>query len=139
MTRPRLLIFAVLLCLCAMQAPLADVGSPLAIAPATTRVGLVKVILEVEALELRDNRLQGTYSIRVPMLPVLNDRGRIDLELDGPLDRTIAGSGEIRGSGHSELDGRVHPVICEFGENGQLRLIIDTGKRVLKFKSRLAG
>jgi len=128
-----------LLCLVALKAPLAEPGSLLSIAPATTRVGMVKVVLEVDQLELRDNRLQGTYNIRVPMLPVLNDRGRIDLELDAPLDKTIAGLGEIRGSGHSELDGRIHAVICEFGENGDLRLIIDTGKRVLKFNSHLDG
>ena len=107
----------------------------LRIAPARTRVGLARVTLEISALRLAGDRLLGTYEVKVPLAPMMNDRGHIDLSVGDSLTRIMAERGIVRGTGHSVLDGRDHPITCRFGPERTVAITVDTGRRVLAFKT----
>lgn len=102
-----------------------------------TRVGFAKVILDVEGLSISRDRVEGTYAIRIPLAPMMNDYGRISLELNEPLEQAIALGRVLRGSGLSVEDGRVHGIECAFGPDGTVKITVTTPDRVLAFNSRV--
>ena len=110
--------------------------APIRVEPCKTRIGIARVHLMLSDLRLSGDRLLGDYRIKIPLAPVLNDRGTIEIGLDRPLSQIIASRGTVAGRGHSLLDGRTHPVVCEFGSAGDVKITIDTGDRILAFKTR---
>lgn len=120
---------------CASLAAPASAAALLSIEPARTRVGLARVKLEIRDLAVAGDRLRGTYEVKIPLAPGLNDRGLIDIDLQGQLDNILARRGTVNGTGHSALDGRSHPILCEFGPDRTILITIDTGDRVLAFKT----
>jgi hypothetical protein len=111
-------------------------SEPLRIEPASTRVGVARVSLEISDLRLAGDRLHGTYRVRVPLAPAMNDRGSIEIDLEDSLGRTLAGLGTVAGVGRSALDGRDHLVTCHFGPDRRVDIVIDTGDRILTFRTR---
>lgn len=102
-----------------------------------TRVGLAKVILDVEGLSISRDRVEGTYAIRIPLAPMMNDYGRISLKLNEPMEQVIALGRVLRGSGLSVEDGRVHGIECAFRPDGTVKITVTTPDRVLAFNSRV--
>ena len=105
--------------------------------PAKTRVGLARVNLQVSDLHLTGaDTIVGTYEIKIPLAPWRNDRGEISLQVLGSLELLATGGGTMSGSGHSELDGRTHPIVCEFETDGFVQIHVATPDRDLEFRTR---
>lgn len=86
--------------------------------------------------------LTGTYRIRVPLRPSKNEEGGMILPLEKSFKSYAEEGGTIVGTGknfqHPEAERTItcqiipHP---KLSRNGVLRLEIDTGNRVMKFKT----
>jgi hypothetical protein len=112
-------------------------GTAVLLEPAKTRVGLARVKLRVAELRLTDvETLSGTYEIKVPLAPWRNDRGEITLHAPESLERLTVEGGQMRGKGYSELDGRTHEIVCEFGREGAVRILVSTPDGELDFRTR---
>jgi hypothetical protein len=120
----------------ALLYPATALSRALEIEPARTRVGLARVHLEIDDLQIRDSKLIGTYEIRIPLFPSKDDRGDIEIGLPSPLDQVIAAGGTLEGSGRSVLDGRTHSVTCAFSGRKKVQIVVDTGTRILEFETR---
>ena len=127
---------AILFLLLPVGRPAGATETVIRIEPCKTRVGIARVHLELSDLRLAGGRLLGDYRIKIPLAPVLNDRGTIEIGLDRPLAQVIANRGTVLGWSHSVLDGRTHPVVCEFGSSHNVKITIDTGNRILSFNTR---
>jgi len=105
--------------------------------PARTRVGIARINLQVQDLRLESaGTIVGTYELKIPLAPWRNDRGAISLRATESLEQLTVGGGTMSGSGHSELDGRTHPIVCEFEPGGFVGIQIATPERDLKFRTR---
>ncbi len=104
--------------------------------PTRTRVGIAKVKLDVSQLDIVDDRITGDYRIEVPLAPMLNDRGTIDLALEERAERLLTDGGTVTGTGTSAEDGRIHPVVCTFFDDGEVTITIQTDRRKLSFHTR---
>ncbi len=104
--------------------------------PTRTRVGIAKVKLEVSELDIVDDRITGDYRIEVPLAPMLNDRGIIELALEERAERLLTEGGTVTGTGTSAEDGRSHPVVCTFSGDGEVNITIQTDRRKLSFHTR---
>ena len=104
--------------------------------PAKTRVGVAKVKLLVHDLRrTAEDTMEGTYELRIPIAPWMNDRGEIRLSAPGSLDSQMTDGGELSGSGHSLLDGRTHAIVCRFGPAGTVEITVATPERELAFQT----
>jgi hypothetical protein len=107
------------------------------LAPAKTRVGLARVNLEVRDLRLAaTDTIVGTYEITVPLAPWKNDRGAVSLRAEESLERLTTDGGTLSGSGHSEMDGRNHSIVCRFETDGFVAIHVTTPDRELRFRTR---
>jgi len=129
-------LFVLLVALASVPAATGWSGS-MSMEPAKTRVGMAKIKLHVRDLHrTAEDTMQGTYELRIPLAPWMNDRGEIQLRASGSLDRQMIDGGELSGSGHSELDGRTHPIVCRFGPGGTVEITVATPERELAFHTR---
>ena len=125
------------LCLLSLPAGGAMTLEAVVMEPAKTRVGLARVNLHVLDLHLADGEtIVGTYEIKIPLAPWMNDRGAIRLRTPGPIGGFMTAGATISGSGHSELDGRTHPIVCQFGSDGTVDIHVATDERDLYFQTR---
>jgi hypothetical protein len=112
------------------------------VSDSTTYVNLAKVNLSVGTMSFDDGKLLGTYSIQVPMLKSKSETGRIVLSLLQGVDVYARDGGSISGEGIVEgnqgerrkIDVHFSPCDSETKE-GRIDLKIDTGARILEFKS----
>jgi hypothetical protein len=112
-------------------------AGPIELASATTRVGPVKVALQVDDLTLDSGALVGRYRLKIPMFPPMNDRGVLRLPLSVSIERLVATGGRILGSGYSVEDGRTHAITCDVEPGGAVTITVDTGDRILSFQSQI--
>lgn len=136
MVKRRLPVLALLL-LCCWVSVQANSNSGIRMDASRTRVGLARVTLQVADLMLDGNLLLGTYELKIPLAPMLNDRGTIQLPGVESLERLIRLGGRVTGSGSSSEDGRTHRVIANFQPGGRVDIMIDTGSRRLAFETRV--
>ncbi len=104
------------------------------IAPAHTRIGIARVVLNIDPLIFTDEGLVGNYAIRIPLAPFMNDSGKIEIPMTDPSDILIPGS-TIHGTASSREDGRVHEVTCTFKSSKKVRIVVTTPDRVLSFET----
>jgi len=107
----------------------------LSIQPARTRIGIAKVILQIDRLTVSNHSLDGDYFIRIPMAPFMDDRGSIHITLDQPLESAVTSGKTLTGSASSREDGRTHPVACTFLKNRKISIVVTTPSRVLSFQA----
>ncbi|WOO40991.1 hypothetical protein [Rubellicoccus peritrichatus] len=117
----------------------------LKIADASTWVSIAKVNLKITELHLEEGRLTGSYDMKVPMFSDNNEVGRLDLTFAKQISELRQDGGMMKGIGvkADEAD-ECREVSCEIfpsaknKDKGRIVLIIDTGDRILKFKSTYA-
>jgi hypothetical protein len=115
---------------------------------AVTYVNLAKVNLSVGKMSFDEGKLLGTYSIEVPLMKSKSENGQIVLSLLQGVEVYARDGGSISGEGivageqdeRRKIDVRFSPCNNETNE-GRIDLTIDTGTRILEFKStyRLSG
>lgn len=113
-------------------------GRLLHIEPSSTRAGIARVHLELEGLRQNGETLEGTYQIRVPLLPWEDDTGQVVLHAPASLDHLGEGVTTMSGSAVS-LTGQVNDVVARVLPGGVVRIRIDTPRRTLTFTSRLVA
>lgn len=107
-----------------------------------TYVRLAKVNLTVGKMTQTKGNLLGTYSINVPILKSQCETGRIVLPLLKDVSDYAQSGGSLSGKGTAEgkkdasrkIEARFGPYNHEAKE-GHIQLTIDTGERILEFKS----
>ncbi len=112
------------------------------VADAVTYVNLAKVNLTVGKMTPAEGNLLGTYWIKVPLLKSQSETGRIVLPMLKDVDDYVRSGGSLSGkgtaegkeNGHRKIDARFGPYDHEAKE-GLIELTIDTGARILVFKS----
>ncbi len=114
-------------------------GAPLRLLPAKTWVGIARVVLEVDDLELSGAELVGRYRIRVPFAPHQDDAGLIRIRSREPWGEIMAEGGRMTGSVKSDYNGKTHAVECELEPDGDVRIVVTTDRRVLSFDTRFDG
>ncbi|MDH3627244.1 MAG: hypothetical protein OEV00_03480 [Acidobacteriota bacterium] len=112
-----------------------DLADTLSIDRCKTRIGLARVVLEVTGVKVLADRIEADYRIKIPLLPLLNDRGSLRIDLPGPLDEVIRDQVPLVGLGNSVEDGRQHRINAALRPGGQLEIQVDTGDRVLDFRT----
>ncbi len=127
-------LFAVI-ALIAAAGPAGALSRGLQVKPAKTRIGIAKVILQIDELSLTDDGLVGEYEIRIPLAPFMDDRGSIRLEVDGSLQEAVLPGSLLLGSASSMEDGRVHHVACTFLKGDRVNIVVTTPSRVLDFEA----
>jgi len=106
----------------------------LVIERARTRVGIARVILNIEPLILTDEGLVGAYAIRVPLAPFMDDFGTIEIPMDSLHEALVPGN-TVHGTASSREDGRIHDVACTFKESKKVRIVVTTPNRMLSFEA----
>jgi hypothetical protein len=112
------------------------------VADAVTYVNVAKVNLTVGKMSFDGGKLLGTYAIQVPLMKSKGENGRIVLPLLQGVEDYARDGGSISGEGIVEgkqderrrIDVRFSPCDDETQE-GRIDLTIDTGARILQFKS----
>ncbi len=132
-----------LLGICGLQNLSADEGAiSVKVADAVTYVNMAKVNLSVGTMTPSNGKLLGTYTINVPMAKSQAETGQIVLPLQKGVDEYTLNGGSI--SGKCTAEGKEQPhrtVEARFGaydrgtKQGTLELTINTGVRILEFKS----
>lgn len=128
---------AVVLCLLLMVSPLlaGPAGEILSIERCKTRVGLASVILEVTNVRVLADRIEAAYQVKIPLLPILNDRGQLRIDLPLPLDEIIRNRVPLVGQGNS-VDGNLqHRIYAALLPDGKMEIRIETGSRILDFRT----
>jgi hypothetical protein len=110
----------------------------LEIAPTKTWVGFARVHLEIEDLRQTGEILEGTYQIRVPLLPQQNDTGRLLLRAPDSIDELVNSKATVTGRAVSS-SGQVNDVLVLMRPNGVIQIRVITPQRTLRFKSRYAS
>lgn len=128
------LIFCAALAL-ATAMPAGALSNGLQVQPAKTRIGIAKVILQIDALSLAGTDLVGEYKIRIPLAPFMDDHGSIRFDLDRPLREAVLPGSTIHGAASSLENGRVHPVECTFLQGEKVNIVVTTADRVLTFQA----
>jgi hypothetical protein len=126
-------LFAVIALIAA--GPAGALSSGLQVKQAKTRIGIAKVILQIDGLNLTGSDLVGDYRIRIPLAPFMDDRGSIRIEVDGSLQEAVLPGSILLGSASSEEDGRVHHVACTFLKGARVNIVVTTPSRVLDFEA----
>ncbi len=106
----------------------------LVVEPAYTRIGIARVVLNIDPLTFTEEGLVGKYAIRIPLAPFMNDSGKIEIPMTDLNDTLVPGS-TIHGIASSREDGRVHDVECTFKSARKVRIVITTPDRVLSFET----
>lgn len=130
--RKRIFVFG--LCL-ALASSISATTRSVVVEPAKTRVGLARVLLDMEPLVLTDEGLLGAYSLRVPLAPFMDDSGTVEIPLTEKLSEIIEPGKTLLGTATSRKNGRIHEVACTFEKAGQVQIVVTTQKRVLKFEA----
>lgn len=115
--------------------PLPSLPFKLEFGKAKTRVGIAQVTLHVSRLTVLTDRIVGHYELKIPLAPMMNDRGTVEIMLDQPLDRAIDAGKALEGRGDSSEDGRRHGIRCALRKDGKAEIRVDTGDRVLDFRA----
>ena len=115
--------------------PAGALSNGLQVQPAKTRIGIAKVILKIDALNLAGDDLVGEYKIRIPLAPFMDDHGSIRFNLDRPLHEAVLPGSTILGTASSLEDGRVHPVECTFLQGERVNIAVTTNDRILRFQA----
>lgn len=105
--------------------------------PASTWVGLARVHLEIDDLHREGDLLEGNYSIRVPLAPRQNDKGRIELNAPASVAELFGNESTVLGKAVSTT-GQVHEIVARIRPNGTVRIDVTTPDRTLRFKSRFS-
>ena len=126
-------ILALSLCLALVSSVSATTTRSVVVEPARTRVGIAKVMLSMEPLVLTNDGLLGDYTVRVPLAPFMDDAGTVEIPLTTKLSEVIEPGRTLLGTATSSKSGRVHGIACTFKKAGQVRIVVTTHKRVLKF------
>jgi len=110
---------------------------------AVTRVMVARVHLSVGDLILKDGELVGSYAIEVPLKRSKDETGRLSLQLEDSFINYMKRGGTLQGVGRSDkVTNGERGIVCEVIPSqddplrGELRLHIDTGNRVMHFKTR---
>ena len=128
---------AIMLCLLLAISPLAagPIGEILSIDRCKTRVGLARVVLEVTNVKVLADRIEAAYLVKIPMLPILNDRGLLRIDLPLPLDQIIRDRVPLSGQGNSTDGGIQHQIHAELLPDGKMEIRIENDHRVLDFST----
>lgn len=109
----------------------------------STRVGLARVNLKMTDMKWVGDRLIGHYDLQVPLLASKNEVGKFNLLAENDIDSMRGQGGKLEGIGIKDFDSDRHrrvkgEVIPDRNEpdRGVLLLSIDTGTRVLNFRTR---
>ncbi len=139
-----LLIFLTAFNLSAKGSAQTDTGEvTFRIEDAHTRVGWVRVNLIMSELKWVGDRMIGNYDIQVPLFSSKNEVGKFDLHAETDIGRLRTGGGKLEGLGIKDFDsGRTRQIKGEVipdshkPDSGVLLLSIDTGNRILHFRTR---
>lgn len=107
------------------------------------------MVLNVEEVEILGDRIRGRYELRIPLAPMMNDRGTLEIRLPEraadasgaaeatltALRRAIVGRLPLTGRGDSVEDGRRHGIRCSMTPEGLIDIVVDTGDRILSFRT----
>jgi hypothetical protein len=126
---------AAILALTTFLAPSLIATPAVRIDPAKTWVGMARVHLTVTDLQLSEDRLDGAYGIRVPILPGKNDTGTLRLHAPKTIDEISRLGGELTGTARS-VSGEVREVSCAIEPGGEMRIDIALESRTVSFKTR---
>jgi hypothetical protein len=132
--RLRSLLLALILCLMAVSTVGAAVRG-LKVERAKTRIGIARVVLNIDHLTLTDQGLSGDYAIRIPLAPFMDDSGTIRIPVVDKLKDAVTPGNTLRGTASSNEDGRTHEVACTFTDNQKVRIVVTTPDRVLSFEA----
>ena len=130
----RSLNFVLILCLLAVSTTAATVRG-IKVERAKTRVGIARVVLNIDHLTLTEQGLKGDYAIRIPMAPFMDDFGTIRIPVTQKLQEAISPGNTLHGTASSREDGRTHEVACTFQDSKKLRIVVTTPDRVLSFEA----
>ena len=119
----------------ATAGPAGALSRGLLVQTAKTRIGIAKVILEIDELSLTENGLIGEYEIRIPLAPFMDDHGSILIDMEQPLVDAVNPGNTLTGSASSVEDGRVHDVACTFLAGERVSIVVTTTERVLSFEA----
>jgi len=118
----------------AAGSPIEAPSALIRIEPSQTWVGIARVHLDVGELRLANGKLEGDYSIRVPLRPSKNDTGRIHLAAP-PWEQIRPGTA-LYGHANSTEDGKRRGIVCSVESDAKIVIEITTDERVLSFHSR---
>jgi len=121
---------------CVSATPLGAAPQALRLAPSKTWVGIARVYLEVDDLELSGRELRGRYRIRVPLRPSENDEGVINLGKLDSVDGIRSAGGTLVGAARS-LYGKVHTLSCRVLPGGEVEIDVVSEDRKLSFETRI--
>ena len=127
-------IVALILCLATASSAVAATPG-LKVERSRTRIGIARVVLNIDHLTLTDQGLKGDYAIRIPMAPFMDDFGTIQIPVTARLQDAIAPGNTLRGTASSREDGRTHEVACTFTDDKNLRIVVTTPDRILSFEA----
>ena len=124
------------LCLCLAIATTASAATfGIKVERSKTRIGIAKVVLNIDHLTLTEQGLKGRYAIRIPLAPFMDDFGTIRIPVTNQLRDAVSPGNTLHGTASSSEDGRTHKVACTFTDSKNLRIVITTPDRVLAFEA----
>lgn len=108
-----------------------------------TFVGIAKVHLKIGQMTYDSGKIQGTYDLTVPLRKSKNEQGVMAFDLKVPVMSLVDHGGTILGEGISTIATEparaitciLTPDTTTYGTGAAL-LVIDTGDRILHFKTR---
>lgn len=108
-----------------------------------TFVGIAKVHLKIGQMSYANGKLKGTYDLTVPLRKSKNEQGVMAFDLKVPVMTLVDNGGTIQGEGICTVATEstrmitciLTPDTALYG-TGEALLVIDTGDRVLHFKTR---
>lgn len=108
-----------------------------------TFVGIAKVHLKIGQMTYEGGKLKGTYSLTVPLKKSNNELGTMQFDLSVPVMSLVDNGGTIFGQGLCARDiEHTRKITCILTPDkalygtGTALLVVDTGDRVLHFKTR---
>jgi len=132
----RLLNRIIALALCLMVASTVGASTRgLKVEQCKTRIGIAKVVLNIDELTLTEEGLKGDYAIRIPLAPFMDDSGSIEIRMTDRLKDAVVPGNTLHGTASSREDGRTHDVACTFQDNNKVRIVVTTEDRVLSFEA----
>ena len=100
-----------------------------------TRIGIARVVLNIDHLTLTEEGLKGDYAIKIPLAPFMDDSGTIRIPVTDRLQDAVAPGKTLYGTASSQEDGRTHEVACTFTDGKKVRIVVTTPDRVLSFEA----
>ena len=128
------MVLALILCL-ATASSAVGATEGIKVERSKTRVGIARVVLNIDHLTLTAEGLKGDYAIRIPLAPFMDDFGTIQIPVTDRLQDAIVPGNTIHGTASSREDGRIHEVACTFTDSKNLRIVVTTPDRTLSFEA----